>query len=92
MAAVALRFTEVFADLYESLPLGDVEAVDRMLDELERRHDQPEMRNAIRVGDHTLFATPRIGARGGLYRITWQYDDRDRPSAIICLTVADIET
>ena len=90
--ALSIEFTVTFAELYRSLPPGDVAAVDRMLDELEARHDQPHLRAIIRVGEHSLFATPRISAPRGLYRITWTYDRRDSPTAIVCLTVARIET
>lgn len=89
---LALVFTETFAALYDGLPMRDVAAVDRMLDELERHHEQPHLRGVIRVGEHSLFVTPRIHAPGGLYRITWCYDDRRQPTAVVCLTVAEIET
>jgi len=87
-----LKFTPTFVDSYNAVPEADVEAVNRMLDDLEERHDQPEMRSIIHVGSAVLFATPRIYAPHGVYRITWCYDDRERPSAIACITVASLET
>jgi hypothetical protein len=87
-----LEFTQTFVESYDAVPEPDVEAVNRMLDDLEERHDQPEMRNVIHIGPAVLFATPRIYAPDSVYRITWRYDDRDRPSAIACITVASLET
>ena len=40
-------------------------AVNQMLDDLEERHGQPEMRNVIHVGAAVLFATPRVYAPRG---------------------------
>jgi len=73
------------------LPEADLETVNRVLDDLEQRHDQSEMRNVIHIGSAVLFATPRIYAPGGGCRITWRHDDRDQPSAITCITVASVE-
>ena len=87
-----LEFTPTFVDSYDAVPGPDAEAVNRMLDNLEERHDQPEMRSMIQIGAAVLFATPRIYAPGGVYRITWCYDDRDQPAAIACITVASVET
>lgn len=86
-----LVFTEAFIASYDAVPEPDVAAVNRMLDDLEERHGQPEMRNVIHVGAAVLFATPRVLAPRGVYRITWCYDDRERPTAVACLTVASIE-
>jgi len=83
-------FTEVFNDLYGNLPAADAPKVDAMLDRLEEEHARPEMRNVIRVGNETLFATPRIYASTAIYRITWCYDAGDPPAAIVCITVAEI--
>ena len=87
-----LELTRAFVESYDAVPEPDVEAVNRMLDDLEERHDQPEMRNIIHIGLAVLFATPRIYAPGSVYRITWCYDNRNRPSAIACITVASLET
>ena len=62
-----------------------------MLDRLEERHDQAEMRQVIHVGSAILFATPRIYAPDGLYRVTWCYDDPDKPGSIVCITLASVE-
>lgn len=86
-----LVFTETFVASYDAVPGPDVAAVNRMLDGLEERHGQPEMRNVIHVGAAVLFATPRVYAPRGVYRITWCYDDRERPTAVACITVAAIE-
>jgi len=86
-----LRFTAAFAELYDRLPEPDLEKVNAALDELEERHDQPEMRNTIHVGSAVLFATTTIYPAGSVYRITWCYDDRDHPTAVVCITVASIE-
>lgn len=85
-----LLFTQVFVDLYHALPTPDVTTVDAMLDALETGHGEPEMRNIVQIADHTLYATPRIYAETAIYRITWTYDDRNRPTAITCITVAEI--
>lgn len=85
-----IRFTAVFSELYDALPASDVDAVDAMLDELEQHHGDPYMRNIVRVGTETLFATPRIYAAADVYRITWLYDDRNQPTAIACITVAAV--
>ena len=85
-------FTETFARLYEDLPARDVPDVDEMLDRLEENHAKAEMRTIINLGAHSVFATPRVYAPGGVYRITWIYDDRGTPTAITCVTVASIET
>jgi len=87
-----LEFTPTFVESYDAVPDPDVEAVNRMLDDLEQRHDQPEMRSIIHIGSAVLFATPRIYAPRSVYRITWCYDNHDRPSAIACITVASLET
>lgn len=86
-----LEFTATFADSYEALPNRDVEAVNRALDRLEERHDQPEMRQVIHVGSAVLFATPRIYAPEGRYRVTWCYDDPAKPDSVVCITVASVE-
>ena len=88
-----LHFTATFAELYEHLPAPDFGNVNDALDELEEGHDRPEMRNVIHVGPAVLLATRRIYSPGGVYRITWQYDDRDHPTtAVVCITVASVET
>jgi hypothetical protein len=87
-----LEFTRAFAESYDALPEPDVEAVNRVLDDLEQRHDQPETRNVIHIGSAVLFATPKIYAPSGVYRINWCYDDPDQPSAVACITVASVET
>ena len=92
MTTLPIQFTDTFAALFAALPHQDVAAVDSMLDELECGHDQPQMRGILRIGAHTLFATPRIHAPGAIYRVTWRYDDRDDPTAIVCITVAGVET
>ena len=89
--SLPLVFTEAFIASYDAVPGPDVAAINRMLDDLEERHGQPEMRNVIHVGAAVLFATPRVYASRGVYRLTWCYDDRDRPTAIACITVASIE-
>jgi hypothetical protein len=86
-----LVFTDTFVASYDAIPAADVAAVNRALDELEEQHDQPGMRNVIHVGTAVLFATPRIYAPEGVYRITWCYDDRNRPTAVACITVASVE-
>ena len=83
-------FTQVFSELYDALPASDTEAVDAMLDALEREHGDPHMRNIVRIGTETLFATPRIYAATDVYRITWTYDDREHPTAVACITVAAV--
>ena len=88
---LSLRFTDVFAEMYDRIPDEDVAAVDDMLDNLELQHGDPHMRAMIRVGDVSLFATPRIRAQSCLYRITWQYDDRRDPTSILCVTLAGVE-
>lgn len=87
-----VHFTHSFVENYEAVPQSDLSAVNQMLDRLEHDHDRPEMRHMLRVGEVSLLATPRIQAPGGVYRITWRYDDRDRPTIIVCITVASIET
>lgn len=89
---VPLEFTATFAELYERLPAADLAEVNAALDELEEGHDRPEMRNIIHVGAALLFATRRIYSPGGVYRITWQYDHREHPKAVVCITVASVET
>lgn len=91
MPTLSLRFTDVFAEIYDRIPDEDVDAVEDMLDNLESRHDDPHMRSVIRVGDVSLFATPRIHARTSVYRVTWQYDDRRNPTSILCITLAGVE-
>ena len=86
-----LEFTSTFADSYEVLPDRDLEAVNRMLDRLEERHDQPEMREVIHGGSAVLFATPRIYAPDGLHRVTWCCDYPRKPGSIVCITVATVE-
>lgn len=86
-----LEFTASFTDSYEALPHRDVAAVNRLLDQLEERHDQPEMRQVIHVGRAVLFATPRVYAPEGLYRVTWCYDHPDKAASIVCITAASIE-
>jgi hypothetical protein len=87
-----VHFTHTFVENYEAVPQSDLPGVNQMLDRLERHHARPEMRHILRIGDVSVFATPRIHAPGGVYRITWRYDDRDRPTVIVCITVASIET
>ena len=87
-----LLFTATFTELYERLPASDFSEVSAALDDLEEGHDRPEMRNVIHIGSAVLFTTPRIYSPGGVYRITWQYDHRDLPTAIVCITVASVET
>ena len=87
-----LQFTVTFVASYEALPDEDLPSVDAMLDRLETRHDQPEIRSMIVIGEHSLFATPRIHGGRHLYRVTWRYDARREPSVIVCITVASIET
>lgn len=83
-------FTDAFADLYRKLPRRDVGHVDLMLDRLEEEHGTAEMRTILKVGQLSIYATPRIHAPSALYRITWLYDNRDDPTAIVCVTVAEI--
>jgi hypothetical protein len=83
-----LEYSDTFAELYDQLPASDLAAVNSMLDRLTVRHDQPEMRAMIKVGDTALFATPRIHAPDGLYRITWLYGEE----SIVCVTVASVES
>lgn len=61
-----------------------------MLDRLEQEHDTAEMRTILKVGQLSIYATPRIHAPSAVYRITWLYDNRDDPKAIVCVTVAEI--
>lgn len=86
-----LEFTDIFNDSYNRIRKSDLEAVDAMLDRLEAQHGQPAMRDVIRVGALSLYATPRIFSRNYVYRVTWQYDNGDMPSAIICYTLAEVE-
>jgi hypothetical protein len=86
-----LEFTATFAHSYEALPNRDVEAVNQMLDRLEQRHDQADMRQVIHVCQAVLFATPRIYAPEGLHRVTWCYGEPHRPDSIVCITVASVE-
>lgn len=87
-----VHFTPTFVENYEAVPRSDLAVVNEMLDRLEQQHGRPEMRHVLRIGEVSLFATPRIHAPEGVYRITWLYDDRDRPTIIVCVTVASIET
>jgi hypothetical protein len=85
---VQLQFTQYFDESYWALGDRDATEVDAMLDRLEDEHEQPHMRNVIRVGSVALFATPRFEGPGGTYRITWQYDETKEPTVISCVTVA----
>jgi hypothetical protein len=85
-----LLFTDVFAERYHALDDRDAQAVDDMLDRLEVGHGDPEMRDIVRVGSESLYATPRIYTTSTVLRITWQYDDRRHPTAVACITVAEI--
>jgi hypothetical protein len=93
-----IHLTATFSDGHEDLPgygrlpERDRKTIDEMLDRLEEEHDQPAMRSMIRVAGTSLFATPVIYAPSGAYRITWIYDDRDTPTAIIAVTIASLET
>ena len=92
MSALPTVFTDPFALAYRALTESDVASVDDMLDRLEQEHATAVMRGQIRIGEHTLFTTPRIYADEGVYRITWYYDDRRSPTAIMCVSVASVET
>lgn len=87
-----LLFTATFSGLYERLAARDLPEVSAVLDFLEEGHGRPEMRNVVHVGEAVLFATRRIHSPGGVYRITWQYDNQERPTALVCFTVASVET
>lgn len=86
-----LEFTATFAELYERVPTTDLPDVNTALDELGEGHDRSEMRNVKHIGEAVLFATRRIYAPGGVYHTTWQYDHRERPTAVVCITVASVE-
>lgn len=69
----------------------DTRSANTGLDELEEGHDQPEMGNVIHVGTAVLFATRRIYAPAGLPHHL-AVDNRERPTALVCITVASVET
>ena len=92
MGTLPLIFTDTFAASYREVPERDVPQINEWLDQLEQHHDQPDLRYMIRIGDDRLFATGRIYAPTGVYRITWTYDDKKHPTAIACILVASLET
>lgn len=85
-------WTETFARLYNALSSRDARVIDELVDALEVDHAAGHMRNVIHIGDTFVYATQRAYAPGGVYRVTWQYDDSDAPTALVCITVAEIET
>lgn len=89
--SLPILWTRAFAEQFDRLPAGDRRVVDAMLDRLARQHHRARMRAPIDVGRVRLWATPRVHAPGGMYRVTWQYDDETIPQAIICWTVALVE-
>ncbi len=85
-----LDYSEVFAAEYAALPDEAVSPINELLDDLEQHHDQPEMRNVLRLDSgSSIFATRRVEAGGVAYRITWIYSGDEAGAVILCLTVAD---
>jgi len=92
MGTLPLIFTDTFAASYQEIPERDVPQINEWLNKLEQHYDQPDLRNMIRIGAAGLFATGRIYAPTGVYRIAWAYDDKKNPTAIACILVASPET
>lgn len=92
MGTLPLIFTDTFAATYQEIPERDVPQINEWLDKLEQHYYQPGLRNMICIGDGGLFATGRIYAPTGVYRIAWVYDGKKNPSAIACILVASLET
>ena len=90
--SLAVKWTDVFSHQYAGLSERDLAAVDRMLDRLALEHSQAPMRGRIGAGVIRLWATPRIYTPGGICRITWQCDYPDDPQAVVCWTVASVES
>jgi hypothetical protein len=88
-APLPVLLTELFVDLYSRLPEVDRPAFDAMIDRLASEHDGSRLRGIFR-GDTILFATPRTYAPSAVYRLTWVYDDRRSPTAVVCLTLAEV--
>lgn len=90
MVHIPVLTTEPFTDAYLAVPHRDLPAVNGMMERLGSEHDTAEMRSIVKVGSLSLYATPRIDAPTAIYRITWMYDSRDRPTAVHCITIAEI--
>lgn len=72
---------------------GDDRGIDEFLRRLSREHESAEMREArleITGFGILLWATCELRLSGGLYRITWRYEDRDGQRAIVCFTLAQV--
>lgn len=80
--------TDEFLRAYESLDEPEAAAVDAMLDRLETEHAQPQMRNSLRLGRFSLWATPRFTVGERTFRITWQYASES--GQLVCWTLAEV--
>ncbi len=40
--------------------------------------------------DIQLWATDELRLSGGLYRVTWRYEDRGQDTVIVCFTLAEM--
>lgn len=71
----------------------DRERVDGFLQRLSTDHASAEMREArpdIPGTDIVLWATCELVLGGGVYRVTWRYEDRDGDRVIVCFTLAQV--
>ena len=65
--------------------------IDKLLERLSQRHQDPKRRDAsIRIEgtEIQLWATQDFKLSSGRYRVTWRYDVRDDQPIIVCYTLA----
>ena len=70
----------------------DHEDIAAFLHRLAARHMLASMRAAsIRIGGTSiqLWATDGIRLSGGVYRVTWRYEERGAIAVIVCFTLAE---
>lgn len=67
--------------------------IDAFLHRLADGHNLASMRIAsIRVAQTNiqLWATDELRLSGGVYRVTWRYEDRGPDTVIVCFTLAEM--
>ena len=69
----------------------DDSRVDKLLDLLSQRHQDPKMRaGSIRIEgtEVHLWATQDLRLSSGRYKVAWRYEVRDDNAIVVCYTLA----
>lgn len=72
---------------------SDSRDIDLFLRRLSMKHSAAQMRKSrlqIPGTDIELWATHKIRLSGGLYRVTWRYEERDDARVLVCFTLAQV--